>query len=597
MQRTLLPKTKQNAPDVPVLNKTNNDQLSTSLPSPFDYCLNSLQPPRKKIKPLPSLTEYPPNVSKRPLRPLAPKIAYSSASIAKNQSQSPSSTTGHPNSPKASLRPLAPAPPRALHAPDPFIIETSCDQPAQQPRKCNREQSQTGSQEIRLYPKLLDHTPTDPKRTQYLTDQALTFLQQELNRRVEASKSFPPHVSLAHIRSAVARYEETIEAASKRAVCASCGRLFDATDIHSVVNEDPRLRLLRGKLDPCGQHHHIWNLCSTCLTSLSQQTIPRFSASNLVNVTFCQHYPSVLEDLTPVEECLIAKCHPVGIVLKLRPGGHSSPVSYRAIRGHFIVMPQDPEPLLHILPSPDLSLDSLIKVLWAGKHPPADADLRPFLLVRKHKVLAALQYLVQNNKVYQDVDINHSMIDDWTDDFIPPELRDNLICLDEPDSGEREGYTLSLRTGNYENDLQAAQDGGFDAGESEPLTTGSVSTDVNGERQNPDKRLLNTLREFVSNSFQPGNEHTAQQCNVQHSTSCNRRNVPVIFYTMRGQITLLDQWSDPRYFTAAFPTLFPTGIGGHLEDRPFPISLGSFMEWALRHHSRRSVLSTSTQFL
>jgi hypothetical protein len=152
---------------------------------------------------------------------------------------------------------------------------------------------------------------------------------------------------------------------------------------------------------------------------------------------------------------LIAKCHPVGIVIKLRPGGHSSPVSYRATRGHFIVIPQDPEPLLHILPSPDLNLDNLIKVLWAGKLPPADADLKPFLLVRKHKVLATLQYLVQNNKVYQDVDINHPMIDDWTDDFIPPELRDNLICLDKPGSGEREGYTLSLRTSNYENDLQA----------------------------------------------------------------------------------------------------------------------------------------------
>jgi hypothetical protein len=313
----------------------------------------------------------------------------------------------------------------------------------------------------------------------------------------------------------------------------------------------------------------------------------------------CQHYPSVLEDLTPVEECLIAKCHPVGIVLKLRPGGHSSPVSYRAVQGHFIVIPQDPEPLLHILPSPDLSLDNLIKVLWVGKHPPADADLRPFLLVRKFKVLAALQYLVQHNKDYQDIDINCPMIHDWADEFIPPELHDNIIYLDKPDSDEREGYTISLRNGNYENELQATQDGGFDAGESEPLTTGSVSTDINGERQNPDKRLLNTLREFISNGFQPGNEHPphpAQQHNVRNGTSCNRRNVPVIFYTMRGQISLLDQWTDPRYFTAAFPTLFPTGIGGHLEDRPFPISLGSFMEWALRHHSRRSVLSKCASF-
>lgn len=148
-----------------------------------------------------------------------------------------------------------------------------------------------------------------------------------------------------------------------------------------------------------------------------------------------------------------------------------------------------------------------------------------------------------------------------------------------------------------ENEFQAAQDANFDASESEPLTTGSVSTDINGERQNPDKRILNTLLKFVSNSFQPGNEHTTQHCNKQHGHSCKKRNVPVICYTMRGQISLLDQWTDPRYFTAAFPTLFPTGIGGHLEDRPFSVSLGSVMEWALRHHSRRYVLSTSTQIL
>jgi hypothetical protein len=40
----------------------------------------------------------------------------------------------------------------------------------------------------------------------------------------------------------------------------------------------------------------------------------------------CQHYPSVLDDLTPVEECLIARSHPLGVILKLRPGGRSSPI-------------------------------------------------------------------------------------------------------------------------------------------------------------------------------------------------------------------------------------------------------------------------------
>ena len=46
---------------------------------------------------------------------------------------------------------------------------------------------------------------------------------------------------------------------------------------------------------------------------------------------------------------------------------------------------------------------------------------------------------------------------------------------------------------------------------------------------------------------------------------------PVISYTVHGTTTLLNQWTDPSYFTAAFPTLFPNGTGGHLEDRDIPV--------------------------
>src|SRR5436305_12783103 len=41
--------------------------------------------------------------------------------------------------------------------------------------------------------------------------------------------------------------------------------------------------------------------------AISSWKIPKFSAANFVNITMCQDYPSVLEDLTAVEDCLIAK--------------------------------------------------------------------------------------------------------------------------------------------------------------------------------------------------------------------------------------------------------------------------------------------------
>jgi hypothetical protein len=79
------------------------------------------------------------------------------------------------------------------------------------------------------------------------------------------------------------------------------------------------------------------------------------------------------------------------------------------------------------------------------------------------------------------------MIDYWSDDFIPLELQDNMIYVDEPDRHEREGYMENLQIGNHENGR-----GGFD-NENGSLMTGSISTDINGERQNIDKRMLDTV--------------------------------------------------------------------------------------------------------
>jgi hypothetical protein len=180
------------------------------------------------------------------------------------------------------------------------------------------------------------------------------------------------------------------------------------------------------------------------------------------------------------------------------------------------------------------------------------------------------------------------MLDTWSDEFIPPELQENIIHVQEPDNNERQGYAMDLDSAGFENDFQAAQASCVAIDNNDPLLTGSVSTDINGERQNPDRRLLNTLLEMVSD------QSPVASCGPHLQDA---RHVPTLSYRMRGRSTLVDHWSDPTYFTGAFPTLFPHGIGGHLEDRPFAISLASFAEWALKHHSRRYVLlDTSIHF-
>jgi hypothetical protein len=197
-------------------------------------------------------------------------------------------------------------------------------------------------------------------------------------------------------------------------------------------------------------------------------------------------------------------------------------------------------------------------------------------------VLAALQYLVRCNHLYRDLTINYDMMDGWSGDFISPEIRDNIICLGSTDHHEREGYTVSLQTGNYENDLHAAQDAHVEVDGHEGIISGSVYTDVNGEREDPDVRLIDTLRRVMApNESTPDADDTTDEHRPGHGS------IPTISYAIRGQSTLMSHWEDPHYFTAAFPTLFPTGTGGHQDHRTVPVSLTAFAECASNHHSRR----------
>jgi hypothetical protein len=429
---------------------------------------------------------------------------------------------------------------------------------------------------------------------------AVGFLEDEFKQRETASQEFPPEISPSHIRSSISLYDDEMSAASQRSICCSCGKIFTGY-IYQIGSHDDFIQTHQTSLDRCGHHGNSWDFCSLCHAAIKRSSIPKFSAENFINVTMCQHYPSALEDLTPVEECLIAKCHPVGTILKLRPGGRASPINYNALRGHMIVIPQDPGPLLQILPSPELRLDNLIKVFWLGKQRPANTDLKPFLRVRKDKVLSALHYLVQHNHLYHDITINHTMIEGWPDEFIPPEITDNITHLENPDHHEREGYTVSLQTGNYENDFHAAQDEAFLANDNDPFVTGSVYTDVNGERTDPNLRLIDALLGVVTGNTRWADETDEDQPadgqgvhGHEHGREHRQRDLPTISYAIRGQATLMSSWECPHYFTGAFPTLFPNGTGGHQDQRPIPVSLNAFAQWALNHHSRRSEFLSNT---
>ena len=132
---------------------------------------------------------------------------------------------------------------------------------------------------------------------------------------------------------------------------------------------------------------------------------------------------------------------------------------------------------------------------------------------------------------------------------------------------------------------------------------GSLCTDLNGERVNYDLHLLNTLTSVLAKSGSDSDDTDSDlDSDIEDindvsdeedtDTEPQHPNRPgetsnYIRYDFTKSTTLSNSWEDPQYLTTSFPTLFPTGLGGHLDERSVKVSLEAFGKWALSHHSRR----------
>ncbi len=180
-----------------------------------------------------------------------------------------------------------------------------------------------------------------------------------------------------------------------------------------------------------------------------------------------------------------------------------NPGTYRGVRGHSVLLPQNPGPLLILLLSETTSIDDVVRVVWAGKTSPQSEQLSGFVSIRKHCVIGALQWLVANNPLYKNIQINYCLLETWEDEFIPSGIMDNIVHCN-ADQHEREGYATDLNNGNFENDLDAAIAGtGI---EEDHINNSDVYSDIDDQRQNPTLQLLSAvvnIQATVSTRDQP----------------------------------------------------------------------------------------------
>ena len=93
--------------------------------------------------------------------------------------------------------------------------------------------------------------------------------------------------------------------------------------------------------------------------------------------------------------------------------------------------------------------------------------------------------------------------------------------------------------------------------------------------------MLHSLLDAVTSRSQPPEQCGVESSNVVYRRSITGQQIPAISYTTPAQVVLIDDWLDAYELTAALPTIFSKGIGGSLDERAIPVSLGSLAMWDL----------------
>ncbi len=279
------------------------------------------------------------------------------------------------------------------------------------------------------------------------------------------------------------------------------------------------------------------SVCLTCHKDVKKGKIPKFS---LANGLFLGNVPKELQDLTIIEESMIALCRSKCYVIQLKDdsleleSGHVQ----RGMKGHVIVYPQRPSHIATSLPPDIEEITSPICVLFVGSEKPSDDWLRNHakpLAVNGGRVRRALQWLKDNNPLYSSIEFNEDVLRELDRNPILPISIQHVL----PSSA---GESLTSR---------------YDAPDVTDRLPIPVQTEV---------PFQNVVITDVDGGASSNNLRAAAVRHIKWKgggyIEINHDPVPV------------EEFYNPRLFPMMYPTLFPYGIGG-MEDRTRvrPISL------------------------
>jgi hypothetical protein len=348
--------------------------------------------------------------------------------------------------------------------------------------------------------------------------------------------------------------------------------------------------------DACNGNPFDLRVCTTCDNYLKQKKTPPLSLANM----WIGPTPACLRDLTIPEQLLISPGYLCMNLVQMSEKRHS----HHKLKGHIVTLPQDPSSLTKILPLPMYKLCEHLKVVFVGQGAPTTQQLKRVLQVRKSKVEMALRWLIIHNVLFKknNIQIDEEALQTLPEGDIPDALKVTITAVD-IDPLKVEHYTgyandpLEKGADHPDDDDNSEEDDSNDNAErsTQELRASGILHVDNVPITGKENTLL-SLYNIINNSESQSVDATSNDANTAASEPRTIR--------MPHLNTPLNDYTDHDYFPAGYPTLFPYGVGGHMDKhRLYPISLKKYAKHLMchgdpkfrQHRSLRFVLFNTLQ--
>jgi len=318
-------------------------------------------------------------------------------------------------------------------------------------------------------------------------------------------------------------------------------------------------------------------VCNSCHRHLRNDNTPPLSlASNM----WIGPTPPCLEGLTIPEQLLISPGYLCMNLIQLTNKKHT----HHKLKGHIVTLPQNPMSLAKILPLPMFRLCEYLKVVFVGPGVPTERQLKRVLQVRKSKVAAALQWLFQHNALFKDnIELDESALNDLPECDIPRALRVTTTVVD-LDSRNVEHYT------GYSQDPLDKQDNDYDSSEDDDDDQEIINNNtIRGSVELRPSGIVHTdnvpvsEREMTLLSLQKLLDKSVMQTQAQmHDYNTDTIPSHPNIIRMPHARSPMNEYKDTHLFPAAFPVLYPYGVGGHI-NHSSNVPLKEYLNHLMRH--------------